>query len=78
MLQLEWIDDLQRDCIKGAELARTALVKGENDPAVLMIAGHTLAFLSQDYDTATALFDRSLSLNPNSSSAYERSGWVRC
>nr|WP_301288555.1 MULTISPECIES: transcriptional regulator [Methylorubrum] len=73
-----WGTDAAADCAEGARLARLALERDDGDPAVLMMAGHTLAFLAQDYETALALLDRSLALNPNSAAAYERSGWVRC
>ncbi|PXW63019.1 transcriptional regulator [Methylobacterium sp. B4] len=73
-----WSADAAADCAEGARLARLALERDEGDPAVLMMAGHTLAFLAQDYDTALGLLDRSLALNPNAAAAYERSGWVRC
>lgn len=73
-----WSADAAADCAEGARLARLALERDAGDPAVLMMAGHTLAFLAQDYDTALDLLDRSLVLNPNSAAAYERSGWVRC
>ncbi|MGE7152186.1 tetratricopeptide repeat protein [Methylorubrum rhodesianum] len=73
-----WSADAAADCAEGARLARLALERDAGDPAVLMMAGHTLAFLAQDYDAALDLLDRSLVLNPNSAAAYERSGWVRC
>jgi adenylate cyclase len=42
------------------------------------MAGHALGFLTRDYETALALLDRSLAINPNSASAYCFSAWSRC
>ncbi len=73
-----WSEDIPADCAAGARFARAALDRADDDPTVLMMVGHTLAFLAQDHDAALALLDRSLALNPNASGAYERAGWVRC
>lgn len=76
-----WSGGVAEDAAEGARLARMALdrVAPERaDPTILMMVGHTLAFLAQDYDAALGLLDRALELNPNSAPAYERSGWVRC
>ena len=73
-----WSRDLAGDAAAATRLARTALAYNDTDPTVLMMVGHTLGYLGRDHDTGLALLDRSLALNPNSASTYERSGWVRC
>jgi adenylate cyclase len=73
-----WTDDRQRDQAEGERLAHAALERDRDDPTVLWMAGHALGFLTHDYETALALLDRSLALNPNSASAYCFSAWSRC
>ncbi|WP_238312880.1 tetratricopeptide repeat protein [Methylobacterium crusticola] len=75
-----WSTDPARDGAEGLRCARAALAmaSAQDSPAILMLAGNTLAFLGQEYDEALRLLGRSLALNPNSAAAYERSGWVRC
>ncbi|GJD48274.1 hypothetical protein OPKNFCMD_0991 [Methylobacterium crusticola] len=75
-----WSGDGRADAEAGVRFARQALSRpsARESPATLMMAGHTLAFLGQDYEVAVGHLDRSLRLNPNSTMAYERSGWVRC
>jgi adenylate cyclase len=73
-----WTDDRERDRAEGERLAHAALERERDDPTVLWMAGHALGFLTHDYDTALALLDRSLALNPNSASAYCFSAWSRC
>ena len=73
-----WTDDRARDQAEGERLAHAALERDRDDPTVLWMAGHALGFLTRDYETALALLDRSLALNPNSASAYCFSAWSRC
>ena len=73
-----WTDDRARDQAEGERLAHAALERDREDPTVLWMAGHALGFLTRDYETALALLDRSLALNPNSASAYCFSAWSRC
>ena len=73
-----WTDDRDRDCAEAERLARAALERDRDEPTVLWMAGHALGFLTQNYETALALLDRSLALNPNSASAYCFSAWTRC
>jgi adenylate cyclase len=73
-----WTDDRAQDQAEGERLAHAALEHDRDDPTVLWMAGHALGFLTQDYETALALLDRSLALNPNSASAYCFSAWSRC
>ena len=73
-----WTDDRARDQAEGERLAHAALECDRDDPTVLWMAGHALGFLTHDYETALALLDRSLALNPNSASAYCFSAWSRC
>ncbi len=73
-----WTDDRERDQAEGERWAHAALERDRDDPTVLWMAGHALGFLTRDYETALALLDRSLALNPNSASAYCFSAWSRC
>jgi adenylate cyclase len=65
-----WTDDREWDRAEGERWAHAALERDRDDPTVLWMAGHALGFLTRDYETALALLDRSLALNPNSASAY--------
>ncbi len=51
-----WTDDLERDRAEGERLAHAALERDRDDPTVLWMAGHTLGFLTHDYETALTLF----------------------
>jgi TolB-like protein len=65
-----WVDDLEASRQKAVAFARRALEVGGNDPAVLVNAAHTLAYLGEDITAMIALVDRALGLNPS----YAR-GW---
>ncbi|MCK5364359.1 MAG: adenylate/guanylate cyclase domain-containing protein, partial [Gammaproteobacteria bacterium] len=67
-------DEDRDECIR---LANAALKADDTDPLVLMQAGLTAALLENDFDTATSLIDRSLSINPNSVRAWAASGMLR-
>ena len=73
-----WAEDDEHDRAEGARLARAAVERDRDDPTVLWMAGHALGYLAQEWETAVALLDRSLALNPNSASAHSFSGWGRC
>ena len=60
----------------GIRLAREALADHRDDPVVLRCAGHALAYLAHEHDTATALLDRALELHPNSAEVHHSAGWV--
>ncbi len=67
-------DEDRDECIR---LANAALKADDTDPLVLMQAGLTAVLLENDFDTATSLIDRSLSINPNSVRAWAASGMLR-
>lgn len=58
---------------EGVRLARLAAEIGENDSEALWMAGIALAQLDGEMDYSLALIEKSLSLNPNSASA-----WISC
>jgi len=62
------------ECIR---LANAALKADDTDPYILWQAGLTAGLLENDLDTATALVDRSLAINPNSVRAWASSGMLR-
>jgi adenylate cyclase len=62
---------------KALELARSAVLHGQDDPNALRLAGHMLGYVGQDYKAALAAVDRALALNPNLAAGYGSSGWVR-
>ncbi|HEX5507826.1 MAG TPA: BTAD domain-containing putative transcriptional regulator [Pseudolabrys sp.] len=60
----------------GVQLARRAADIGKNDSEALWMAGITLAQLAGELDYGLALLEKSLSLNPNSASAWISSSFV--
>jgi adenylate cyclase len=73
-LHNQWSDPGQRK--EALDLAREAGTRGRDDPAVLRLAGHAVAYLAHDYETAINHLDRALLLNPNSAQAHGSAGWV--
>jgi adenylate cyclase len=61
---------------RAIDLARQALADHREDPTTLRCAGHTLAFLARDYDTALFAIERALALNPNSPTVLNSAGWI--
>ncbi|MGH6789923.1 MAG: BTAD domain-containing putative transcriptional regulator [Pseudolabrys sp.] len=61
---------------EGVRLAHRAADIGKNDSEALWMAGITLAQLAGDLDYGLALIEKSLSLNPNSASAWISSSFV--
>ena len=70
-----WAD--QTEIERGIQLAREALADHRDDPTTLRGAAVALAYLAHDFEPALAAIDRALTLNPNSATAYEHSGWIR-
>lgn len=60
----------------GARLAREALKDNRDDPVVLRCAGHAVAYLAHDHDTAIAMLERAVCLHPNSAEVHHSAGWV--
>jgi TolB-like protein/class 3 adenylate cyclase len=57
-------------------LARQALEAGKDDPETLSVAAFTLSIFAGDHNTATAIVQQALRLNPNSVQAWMTSGWT--
>lgn len=58
------------------QLARKAVQLARDDARVLSIAGFVTGFGARDFDTADALIDRALDVNPNSYAAWASKGWA--
>ena len=71
-----WSENLKDTASSGAALARQAIERDSDDPNVLWMAGHALAYCGNDYEAALRLLDKALKLNPNSAWAYCWSGWA--
>ena len=71
-----WSENLKDTASRGAALARQAVERDNNDPNVLWMAGHALAYCGNDYEAALGLLDKALKLNPNSAWAFCWSGWA--
>jgi adenylate cyclase len=75
--QSNWMVDDKREIAEALRLARRAAELGQHHALALSTGGFTLAFLAGELDTGIALIDRALGLNPNLSTAWQASGWVR-
>lgn len=62
----------------GARMAAETLEDHDDDPEVLRIAGHTLAFFVRDFDRALAAVDRALTIHPHGVGVLMSAGWVHC
>jgi tetratricopeptide (TPR) repeat protein len=62
---------------EAGRLARKAVQLGKNDAVALARAGHALAYVVQEFDSAAFLIDRALVLNQNLASAWLSSGCLR-
>jgi adenylate cyclase len=74
-----WAEDTEQNRLAAIDLARRALRDGADDPTVLGRAALALGRLGDDIDidTAVALIDRALALNPNFANGWYWSGWLR-
>ena len=72
-----WMADPVHETAEGARLARRAVELGKDDAVALARGGHALAVLAGDLDSAVALIDRALVLNPNLAAAWYLGGFVR-
>jgi adenylate cyclase len=71
-----WSEDSRGDRQLGIEMARTAARLGTGDPTVLALAGHSLGYLTDEYDLSLSLTEHALALNPNSTIALQLGGWA--
>jgi adenylate cyclase len=76
-LDYGWSEDRERDKREAVDLARAALGRDHNDPTVLVLAAHVLAYVDHDYVTPNALIERALILNPNAAIAFQLGGWIK-
>jgi tetratricopeptide (TPR) repeat protein len=58
-------------------MARIAVRLGPSDPTVLSIGGHSLGYLTDEYDLSLSLTQQALALNPNSATALQLGSWAR-
>jgi adenylate cyclase len=72
-----WADDRDGNRRKSIDLARQALRSAPDDPEVLVHAAHVFGYFDQDINSAIALVDRALVLNPSYASGWYWSGVVR-
>jgi len=72
-----WMAHPTHETAEGSRLAQRAADLGKDDAVALGTAGQTLAYLAHDLDSAVALIDRALMLNPNLVATWLFSGWVR-
>jgi adenylate cyclase len=72
-----WSDNPEVSRRKGIELARQSLQVAFDDPNVLGKAAYALGYFGEEIDTAIALIERSLELNPSSARGWQWSGWLR-
>jgi TolB-like protein/class 3 adenylate cyclase len=71
-----WSDDHDQDRIDGLRYARRAVQLGWDDALALITAAGEISSLGRDFDTSLMLAERALSLNPNLSEVWHRSGWI--
>ena len=72
-----WTDDPEATRQKAISLARRGVRYADDDAEPLSQAAFVLAYCGEDIDTATALIDRSLRINPSFAQGWRWSGWLR-
>jgi TolB-like protein/DNA-binding CsgD family transcriptional regulator len=65
-----WMSPSDPRLAQGIQFAHSAAQAGVNDPEALWMAAHALSMLAGDFETASDLATKSLTLNPNSSEAW--------
>lgn len=71
------MDDRDAETEAAIRLARRAVELGRDDAVALSRAGHVLAYVAGDLDSAAPAIDRALALNPNLAAAWSFAGWTR-
>jgi adenylate cyclase len=71
-----WAEDVAEAREKALSLAKRAALFDREDPFVLAVLSSAHA-LSQQHAEAVPLIERSLAIDPNSSLAWQRNGWLR-
>jgi TolB-like protein len=72
-----WTTDRAQEIAETARLARRVAELGKDDAIALSTGGLALAYVTGDLEGGVALIDRALALNPNLTTAWYASGWVR-
>jgi TolB-like protein/tetratricopeptide (TPR) repeat protein len=72
-----WTTDRAEAIAETERLARLAAELGKDDAIALSTGGLALAYVTGDLEGGVALIDRALALNPNLTTAWYASGWVR-
>jgi tetratricopeptide (TPR) repeat protein len=72
-----WTTDRAEEMAETARLARRVAELGKDDAVALATGGLALAYVTGDLEGGAALIDRALALNPNLTTAWYASGWVR-
>ncbi len=71
-----WVTDRALEIAEAARLARRAVELGKDDAVALCRAGHTLAYVVEDFEAGALFIERARTLNPNLGSAWYASGWL--
>jgi len=72
-----WMQDRQLEIAEATRLAKRAVELGRDDAAALSRAGHVIAYVAGDLDSAVPAIDRALLLNPNLAAAWNFAGWTK-
>jgi tetratricopeptide (TPR) repeat protein len=72
-----WMADRKEEVAETARLARRAANLGWDDAIALCWGGYALAYVVHDIDTAAAMIDRGLMLNPNLTAGWRWRGFVK-
>src|SRR5437588_2115875 len=75
-VRLGYAADPTSEIAEGLRLLRLALSIDGNATFALSVLGNATASFSDDYDTAREMVDRAVSLNPNSSRAWDQRGFA--
>jgi TolB-like protein/tetratricopeptide (TPR) repeat protein len=72
-----WVDDPAINRLNAVELARQALQADSHAPTVLAEAARVLAHFTDEIDSAIAMIERALDLNPSYARGWYWNGWLR-
>ena len=70
-----WSKNLQEDKRETLRQAQAAAALAHEDPFILTVLGAALT-ITREFQRATSMLERALSLDPNSAWAWNRSGWL--
>jgi tetratricopeptide (TPR) repeat protein len=72
-----WTTDREQAITETTRLAKRAVESGKDDAVALAFGGLALAYVARDLEGGATLIDRALVLNPNLTTGWYASGWVR-